>query len=282
MSLSRTATAAAAALFAAATAHADDYWVYLGTYTGKDGSQGIYRAKLDAATGKLSEAELAAEMGSPSFVAIHPNGKSLYAVGEGGGKEGGPVVAFTLDPKTGKLTKLNQIVSGGAGPCHVSVHPKGTHAIVANYGGGSTAIYSLGEEGSIVVRTAFVQHEGSSANPLRQKEPHAHCGFFDPTGTRAMTVDLGIDKVKVFAFDPAKGTIDDDAADDISTPPGSGPRHLAVAPDGKFAYVCGELDSTVNVIEFGGKRGKVVQSLSTLPAPTKGNSTAEVHHAPER
>ena len=96
-------------------------------------------------------------------------------------------------------------------------------------------------------------------------------------------MDLGIDKVKVFAFDAAKGTIDDDAADDIDTPPGTGPRHIAVAPDGKFAYVCGELDSTVNVIEFGGKRGKVVQSLSTLPeGRRKGNSTAECILSPER
>jgi 6-phosphogluconolactonase len=275
MPLSRSATAAAAVLFAAATASADDYWVYLGTYTSKDGSQGIYRSKLNAKTGKLSAAELAAEMGSPSFVAIHPNGKFLYAVGEGGGKDGGPVVAFALDAKTGKLTKLNENKSGGAGPCHISVHPKGTHAIVANYGGGSTAVYSLGEEGSIVVRTAFVQHEGTGPNKGRQEKPHAHCSFFDRTGTKAMTVDLGIDKVKVFAFDAAQGTITDEGAEDIATPPGSGPRHIAIAPDGKFAYVCGELDSTVNVIAFAEKGGQVVQSLSTLKAPVKGNSTAE-------
>ncbi len=191
--------------------------------------------------------ELAAEMGSPSFVTIHPNGKFLYAVGEGGGKDGGPVVAFAIDAKTGNLTKLNENKSGGPGPCHISVHPKGTHAIVANYGGGSTAVFKLGEDGKIVERTAFVQHKGSSVNKGRQGEPHAHCGFFDQTGMRAMTVDLGLDKVKVFAFDPAKGTIEDDGADDITTPPGSGPRHIAVAPDGKFAYVCGELNSTVNV-----------------------------------
>src|SRR5262245_15645721 len=137
MSLSRAATSATVALLAAATASADDYWVYLGTYTGKDGSKGIYRTKFDTATGKLAAAELAAEMGSPSVLTIHPNGKFLYAVGEGGGKDGGPVVAFALDARTGQLTKLNEDKSGGAGPCHISVHPKGTHAIVANYGGGS-------------------------------------------------------------------------------------------------------------------------------------------------
>src|SRR5262249_13933272 len=123
MSLSRAAAVAAAMLSTAAVASADDYWVYLGTYTGKDGSTGIYRSKLDGATGKLAEPELAAEMVSPSFLTIHPNGKFLYAVGEGQGKDGGPVVAFALDAKTGKLTKLNELLSGGPGPCHVVVSP---------------------------------------------------------------------------------------------------------------------------------------------------------------
>lgn len=281
MTLSHTVLAAAAVALAATTASADEYWAYFGTYTGKDGSKGIYRSKFDAATGKLGAPELAAEMASPSFVTIHPNGKYLYAVGEGNAKEGGPVVAYAIDAKTGALTKLNENMSGGPGPCHISVHPKGTHAIVANYGGGSTAVFKLGDDGKIVERTAFVQHEGKSVNKERQGEPHAHCGFFDRTGTRAMTVDLGLDKIKVFAFDPEKGSIDDAAAEDIATPAGAGPRHIALAPDEKFAYVCGELNSTVNVIEFGGKRARVVQSLSTLPKPTPGNSTAECILAPD-
>jgi 6-phosphogluconolactonase len=276
MSLLRRATAAAAILFAAATASADEYWVYYGTYTGgKNGSKGIYRSKLDNATGKLSEAELAAEMGSPSFVAIHPNGKFLYAVGEGNSKDGGPVVAFALDAKTGQLAKLNEGKSGGPGPCFISVHPKGTHVIVANYGGGSTAVFSLGADGKIIERTAFVQHQGTGKDKGRQEKAHAHCAFFDRARPRAYTVDLGIDRVKVFAFDAAKGTLNDDAADDIPTPPGSGPRHITFASDGKFAYVCGELDSTVNTIEFMEKGGRVVQSLSTLSKPVKNNSTAE-------
>jgi 6-phosphogluconolactonase len=213
-------------------------------------------------------------MGSPSFVAIHPSNKFLYAVGEGGGKDGGPVVAFAIDAKTGALTKLNEEKSGGSGPCHISVHPKGNFAVVANYGGGSTAFYKIGDDGKIA-KIAFFQHEGSSKNASRQKEPHSHCGFFLPSGNAAVSVDLGIDKVKVFTLDTAKGTVAESKSDDIATPAGAGPRHIAIAPDGKFAYVCGELDSTVNVIELADKTGKVVQSLSTLPAPVKGNSTAE-------
>jgi len=101
--------------------------VYLGTYTGKGekDSKGIYRAKFDGKTGKLTEPELAAEMGSPSFVTIHPNKKFLYAVGEGGGKDGGPVVAFALDAKTGVLTKLNETTRAGTGPGHSAASPTG-------------------------------------------------------------------------------------------------------------------------------------------------------------
>jgi 6-phosphogluconolactonase len=195
-------------------------------------------------------------------------------VGEGGGKDGGPVVAFGLDQKTGTLTKLNEDKSGGSGPCHVSVSPDGKFAVVANYGGGSCAFFKLGDDGKLAGRTAFMQHKGMGADPGRQKEPHAHCGFFDPTNGYALVVDLGIDRVKVFKIDPKDGGVSN--ANDVVTPPGSGPRHIAIAPDGKFAYVCGELDSTVNVIrlDLGGK-SEVIQSLSTLPEPTKGNSTAE-------
>lgn len=256
----------------------DAYWVYFGTYTGgKDGSKGIYRSKLDTKTGKLGSPELAAEVGSPSFLAVHPNQQYLYAVGESDGKDGGGVYAFGLDAKTGTLTKLNAGTSGGNGPCHISTHSKGTYAIVANYGGGSTAIFKLNADGKLGERTAFIQHKGTGPNKGRQESPHAHCGFFSPNGDVAMTVDLGLDRVKVFKFDQTIGKADDDAANDVATPPGSGPRHIALAPDAAFGYVCGELDSTVNVVKFDWKGGKheVVQTLSTLPEPVKGNSTAE-------
>jgi 6-phosphogluconolactonase len=275
MPLSRFATASAAVLLAATTVGAEEYWVFLGTYTGgSNGSKGIYRARFDAATGKLGQPELAAEMGSPSFLAIHPNGKFLYAVGEGGGKDGGAVVAFALDAKSGRLTKLNENKSGGAGPCHIVVSPKGEYAAVANYGGGSTALFKLDEEGKIVDRIGFVQHKGKSVNPSRQGEPHAHCCAFSPNNS-VFTVDLGIDKVKAFRIDAAKGLVES-VEDDVAMPAGSGPRHMAIGRNA--IYVCGELDSTVNVI---GEDGKVIQSLSTLPAPTKGNSTAECIVSPD-
>src|SRR5262245_61809393 len=173
MLLARFAVVAVALVVLASVGSAAEHWVFLGTYTGgKDPSKGIYRCKLDDSTGKLSEPEVAAEMGSPSFVAIHPDKKFLYAVGEGGGKDGGPVVAFALDAKTGALTKLNEDKSGGNGPCHIAISPDGKWAAAANYGGGSTAIFELGQDGKIVKRVGFFQHKEAG------KTPHGHCSAF--------------------------------------------------------------------------------------------------------
>lgn len=276
MFLSRLAIVAVALFAVASVGSATEHWVFLGTYTGKDGSKGIYRCKFDDATGKLSEPEVAAEMGSPSFVTIHPNKKFLYAVGEDGGKDGGPVVAFALDAKTGALTKLNEDKSGGSGPCHIVISPKGDFAAVANYGGGSTCVFAVEADGKLGKRLGFVQHKGSGKDKGRQGEPHAHNCAFNAAGDHLYTVDLGLDRVKVFHVSLKKG-VEEDTEEDVATPPGSGPRHMAFPPDGKGFYVCGELDSTVNVV----KGGKVVQSLSTLPAPVKGNSTAECIVAPD-
>jgi 6-phosphogluconolactonase len=276
MYLSRFAIAAAAFAALGSAASAAEHWVFLGTYTDAKGSKGIYRCKFDDATGKLSAPEVAAEMGSPSFVTIHPNKKFLYAVGEGGGKDGGPVVAFALDAKTGALTKLNEDKSGGPGPCHIAVSPKGDFAAVANYTGGSTCVFAVEADGKLGKRLGFVQHMGSGKDPGRQEAPHAHNCAFNAAGDHLYTVDLGLDRVKVFHVGAKKG-VEEDTDEDVTTPPGTGPRHMAFPPDGKGFYVCGELNSTVNVV----KGGKVVQSLSTLPAPVKGNSTAECIVAPD-
>ena len=280
MSLKRLLAAAIVMLVASASASADEFWVYYGCYTGgKNGSKGIYRSKFDNATGKLSAAELAAEMESPSFVNIHPNGKFLYAVGEGNGKAGGPVVAFALDAKTGALTKLNENKSGGPGPCHISVHPKGTFAIVANYGGGSTAVFRLGEDGKIVERTDFVQHQGKGKDPGPPGRAACTLRKFTDSGSMAFVADLGLDRVKVFNFDQQTGKLS--PGEDLVAPPGSGPRHFVFC--GACVYVCGELDSTVNLITYDLKGGgnKVVQSLSTLEKPVKNNSTAECIQSPD-
>jgi 6-phosphogluconolactonase len=256
------------------------YWIFIGTYTG-DKSKGIYRVEIDAATGKLSEAELAAETPSPSFLAIHPSLKFLYAVGEVdefGGKKSGGVAAFALDARTGKLTALNQKPSGGSGPCHLVVDRAGRHVLVANYGGGSASVLPIGPDGRLGDATAFVQHKGSSLNKERQEAPHAHSINLDPANHFAFVADLGLDKVMVYRYDPDKGTLRPNDPPAASLEPGAGPRHFAFHPDGKHAYVINELAQTVTPFRYDPQHGTLtsLKSVSTVAEPVKGNSTAEV------
>lgn len=250
-------------------------WVYIGTYTGPK-SKGIYRLDMDLATGKLSEPVVAGAAVNPSFLALHPNGRFLYAVSEGDGKSG--VTAFALDPKTGDLTALNSQPSKGAAPCHLVVDKAGKNVLVANYTGGSVAVIPIKDDGSLGEPTAFVQHKGSSVDPGRQKEPHAHSINLDAANRFALVADLGLDKVLVYRFNPDKGTLTPNDPPDVAVAPGAGPRHFAFHPNGKYAYVINEMGGTVTELAYDADKGvlKTGHSLTTLPKEVKGNSTAEV------
>ncbi len=259
--------------------------VYIGTYTQR-GSKGIYLAHLDVAGGTLRLAGLAGEVVNPSFLAIHPSHKFIYAIGEVGsfaGGKGGAVSAFSVDAATGKLTLLNQKSSRGPGPCHVTVDRLGKNALVANYGGGSVACLPIGEDGRLGDATAFIQHKGSSVNPQRQQGPHAHSINLDAANRFAFVADLGLDKVLVYRFDPAAGTLEPNDPPAASIAPGSGPRHFAFHPSGRFAYVINELSSTVTAFAYDAERGtlQTLQTVSTLPEDFDGKSTtAEVQVHP--
>jgi 6-phosphogluconolactonase len=261
-----------------------DAWVFIGTYTGGN-SKGIYRAQLARSSGVMSPPELAAEIENPSFLALHPSGKFLYAAGELSnfkGKPGGAVSAFALDAKTGKLTLLNQQSSRGAGPCHLVVDRAGKNVLVANYGGGSVAVLPIDEDGSLQEASAFVQHTGKSVNARRQEAPHAHSINLDPSGRFAVVADLGLDKVLVYRFDSEKGTLTPNDPPHVELAPGAGPRHFAFHPSGRFGYVINEMHSTVTALAYDSNKGelKEIHTISTLAKPHQGNSTAEVQIDP--
>jgi 6-phosphogluconolactonase len=268
-------------------AFAKDFWVYFGTYTGKS-SKGIYTSRLDAATGKLTPPELVAEINSPSFLAVSPNEKFLYAVIEVPkfeGKNAGAVSAFTIDRATGKLTALNQKSSGGAGPCHLVVDATGKSVLVANYGGGSVQALPVKPDGSLEDGGTFIQHEGSSVDKGRQSSPHGHSIVTDPANRFALACDLGLDKVMIYKLDPAKAGLGANDPPFGTVPPGSGPRHIAFRPDGKFAYVISEMACTVTTFAFDGKRGalQAIETVSSLPKDEtvqRGFSTAEIEVHP--
>jgi 6-phosphogluconolactonase len=263
----------------------DRFWVYIGTYTDK-GSKGIYRCELDLTSGRLTTPALAAEAKNPSFVAIAPDHHFLYAVSEVeelDGKKSGGVIGFTIDPRTGNLSPLNQQLSGGTGPCHLVVDRAGKHVLVANYGSGSVSVLPIESGGGLGKATAFVQHKGSGPNPQRQEGPHAHSINLDAANRFAVVADLGLDKMLVYRFDTAKGTLTPNEPPSVSVAPGAGPRHFAFHPNGRNAYVINELNSTVTAFRYDGQRGilEPIQSVSTVPNDFKGsNYPAEVQVHP--
>jgi 6-phosphogluconolactonase len=259
--------------------------VYVGTYTGGGQSKGIYRLQLDLATGVLSVVGEPTEAVNPSFLALHPSGRFLYAVAESGDArrgESGAVAAFAVDGASGALSPLNQKPSGGAGPCHISMDKQGRHVLVANYGGGSVAVLPVQRDGRLGDPSAVVQHEGSSVNPERQKGPHAHSINLDAADRFAFAADLGLDKLLVYRFDAKSGGLT--AHEPAKLAPGSGPRHFAFHPGGAHAYVINELTSTITAFAYDAAKGALseLQTVSTLPSGFEGrNSTAEVVVRPD-
>lgn len=272
-------------------APAKEFFVYVGTYTGKK-SQGIYVCRLDVATGKLSAPELAAETPNPTFLALHPRLAAIYAAGRpllyaanevGGRGKNGSVTAFGIDKTSGKLTQLNQQSSRGGGPCHLSLDRTGKCLLVANYGSGSIAALPVKEDGSLGEATTFIQHTGSSVDKKRQEGPHAHWIDVSPDNRLAFVCDLGLDEVRIYNLEAAQASLLPHNPAFVSVKPGSGPRHLAFHPNGKTAYLINEMANTMVTLSYDAARGSLVetQTLPTLPADFTGqNTTAEVEVHP--
>lgn len=283
MSLKTVMTVAALSAAAFVNAAEKPVWVYLGSYA-RGPEQGITLCELDRSTGKLEKIKVFGGHVNPSFLEIHPSKKFLYAVNEIGSYEGekaGSVTAFAIDPKTGDLKELNRLSTRGGAPCHVSIDAAGKFLFVANYTGGSVISYRIGEDGRLK-EASFVQHEGSSVDPRRQKGPHGHSINPDPANKRAYAADLGLDKVLVYEITKS-GKLKPNDPPFAKTQAGGGPRHLDFHPSGKFAYVNLEMTSKVSVFTHDAKTGalKEVQTVSTLPKEGKpGNSTAEVRVHP--
>jgi 6-phosphogluconolactonase len=264
--------------------------VYVGTYTRGSKSKGIYRITFDPKTGELSDPVVAGETVNPTFLALHPTGKFLYAVGEvedfgKSKKRVGGVSAFAIDDK-GDLTLLNAQSSGGGGPCHVITDKAGKNVLVANYGGGSCGVLPIDADGKLAKMSSFRQHEGRGVDKSRQEGPHAHSINLAPDEKFAFVADLGLDQIIYYRYDGKKGTITPTRQGaripgrpgSVSTPAGGGPRHFTFHPNGKFAYTNNEMGSSVTAMTYDAEAGKLepIQTITTLPKATKGNSTAEI------
>jgi len=259
------------------------YLAYVGTYTAKTQSKGIYAYAFHPDAGKIAEAGVAAETPDPSFLVVHPNGEYLYAVNEGpvtdGGKHGA-VTSFSIDHANGKLTQLNQVSSLGIDPCFISIDKTGKFLLVANYTSGNVAVFPILDDGKVGAATANVQQKGTTGpNNERQEGPHAHWIETTANNRFAVAVDLGLDEVLVYKFDATNGTLAPNDPAYVKIKAGSGPRHLVFSANDKYAYVASELASTVTALKFDVIKGtfKEFQTLSTLPPRFTGrNDVAEI------
>ncbi len=258
--------------------------VWIGTSRAKP-SQGIYHCTLNTKTGKLSDPTLAAEIAGPGFLAMHPDGTHLYAVGTLDGKPS--VVAYALQKQRGKpsLKFVNAVEIGDGGAAHVAVDPTGRTILTAQYGGGSVAVFSLEKDGALGKRTQLVDHEGGSkAVPGRQDRPHAHWTGFSPDNRFAFVPDLGLDQVVIYKADVGASKIAPHGFGKV--PPGGGPRHMKFHTSGKWAYVLNELDLSVTVFDYDAKAGTMTpkQTILTVPkdelAQEKFKSASEIRVHP--
>jgi 6-phosphogluconolactonase len=260
---------------------ADRLLVYIGNYTkGEDAA--IYHGEIDPASDALRILGRTKCEDAPSYLALHPTGRYLYAVSETNTHDGGGAVsAFAIDSGTGDLTFLNLQPTGGS-PCHNTVDASGRYVLSANYGGGSVAVHPISGDGSLGEISDFRQHEGSSINPKRQQEPHAHSINIDPSNRFAFCADLGLDKVVVYDLDLDGGKLKDHGSASVTG--GDGPRHFVVHPNRLKAYVINEISNTVTAFDWDESAGTLseFQEISTVPDDFAGTThTADIHITPD-
>ncbi len=253
--------------------------LYVGTYTEGTRSEGIYLVRMDRRSGQLRRVGSVDAGANPSFLALHPNGRVLYAVNE---LEKGAVRAFAIASDTGALTRLNEQPSEGGAPCYVSVDRSGRVVLVANYTGGSVALLPIEANGALAPAASVVQHQGKGPNAERQEAPHAHCTIPDPSNRFALAADLGADRVFVYRLDLEGKSLTHVEGGDAVMRPGAGPRHIALHPTRPLVFVANELDSTVATLRFDSGRGALSPegTRSTVPAGWTGtNYPADIHVA---
>ena len=265
--------------------------LYVGTYTttlphvqGK--GEGIYLYDMEPVSGRLTPRGVTPDVVNPSYLALDPRGRFLFAaneVSEIDGQPGGAVSAFAIDPASGNLTFLNRQLTHGTAPCYLCVDQTGQTVLVSNYGSGSVAAYRVGSDGRLSPSSDFIQHAAAEYNPKPPPGPHAHSVNIDHRNHFALVADLGLDAILVYRLDPVQGKLTANDPPGALLKKGAGPRHLALSPDGRFAYVINEQDSTMTVFSYDEPRGilQEIQTVSTLPSDFSGrNTTADVHVHP--
>jgi 6-phosphogluconolactonase len=251
---------------------------------GQDG--GIYFCRLDTKSGEIILRVETRGIDNPAFLAIDNSNRFLFAVNEVSeinGNPGGSVSSFSIDPGNGRLSFINLQPTLGESPCHISIDRTGKFLLITNYSGGNIIVFPIMEEGTIGKNVDFIQHKGHSINPDRQESPHPHSILLSPDNRFVFVPDLGMDKILIYKLDQETGKLCPNNFPYISLKPGAGPRHFTFHPDGKFAYVINELDSTITAFRYKSDKGKLkeIQTITTLPDNFTGVSyCADIHVHP--
>lgn len=256
----------------------DTYNLLIGTYStpGEEGSIYVYTFNADSGTVQLKNR---LRVNSPSYLTVSEDLKNVYAVSEDSTMY---VNAFSYDAKSGDLKLINRIPAGGRGPTYISVDPNRKYVFTANYGGGSLSALQIGENGGLEGEPYVIEHSGSGLIPGRQSHSHVHSVIPTPDDKFVVTQDLGTDKVYLYRYHPDSTQAPLVPAQEIALPPGTGPRHLTFAPNGKFAYLISEISSNMFVFEYADDSLKLIQTISTMPDGFGGvGNGADVHVSPD-
>ncbi|NHN49443.1 lactonase family protein [Halostella sp. JP-L12] len=248
----------------------------MGSYT-PSGGTGLYSYRVDR-DGTFERLDEASER-DPSFLAVHPSGEFLVAVNE---VDDGALTTYAVDRESDALSHRDRAGTGEAGPCHVAVDATGSYAVAAHYVGGAVTVHPLGEDGYVGEPADVVRHDGSSAHPERQTEPHPHSAVFGPENEYVYVPDLGTDRVYAYAFDAADGTLRPASTPHVDLHDGAGPRHAAVHPDREVLYVLNELDATLAAFDLGDE-GRLTRSATVESIPggaPEGTIAADVNVHP--
>jgi 6-phosphogluconolactonase len=248
--------------------------VWIGTITPQNGhSKGIYHAQFDTDSGKLTRPTLAAEIQSPGFLTLHPKGRVLYATGAVDGTPS--VVSFRIAKQNGRsqLSPLNSQPIGDGGAAHLATDRTGNVLLSAQYGGGSTAIYPLSQDGTIEAQAKLIKHEGGSGVVApRQEKPHAHWVGTSPNNRFVFVPDLGMDQVVIYKLDVERADLTPHGRGRV--PPGSGPRHMKFHTSGKVIYVLNELALSITAFEYDAENGTMT-AIQTIPTVSEENKAKE-------
>jgi len=258
---------------------AEDQLFIVSTLTDSDG---IFVYRITDEDGHLELVRQYTKISNPFFIHLHPNGRVLYSISDPDNEQ--MVEALSLDRSTGELTPINKQPTQGGYPCYVAVDPSGRMVVAANYKGGNVISYPIEKDGALGPAGSLIQHAGHSVEPRRQTEPHAHCFKVSSDGRFAFAADLGMDKVMIYALDPAAGRLSPGEQRFARVQPGGGPRHFTFSPDNRYGYVINEMGNTITAFAYDQERGLLLErdSVPTLPADFDGHSaTADLAFTPD-